>query len=564
MALLAFGEYRPDVSDYKGSHSRTAQNVYPRGDGYGPVASLQSYTRALPAGCRGYFYARKHDGSVLIFAGTSDRIYTLDNTTFDWTPVSKVTTVTISHATPAVVTLAGHGFVSGDPVIFRTTGTLPSGLTAGTKYFVSNVIDVDTFTVSETSGGAEVDTSSDGSGTHSVTGTYPAMADTANWQFAQFNSLVIAVHRGVAPQVFDLSSSTEFSNLGGSPPQAGSIAIVNRFIVLSDLLDNPNRIQWSGLNATTTWTPGVTLSDYQDLPDGGRAYSVAGGESGYIFQDSAIRSMVFSPGDPIVFQIQRISEDDGMYAPYSLTKAGDRIFWLSPQGFKMLIPGGYPTPIGKEKVDRTFFADVDNGNLRLVIGAHDPSSTRVVFAYKSISGFANRFDKILSYDWGLERWAPQLTEGEYLATLSKPGISLESLDDISSSIDDLPFSLDNFAASTPAKLSGITSDSKLGFFTGPNLEAIIETSEQGADGRRIFVRNARPVTDADEVFVSISGREDIENDVAFTNESAVNALGLCPQRVSTRYARARVRIPEGTDWTFASGVEPEFSMEGQR
>ena len=564
MALLAFGEYRPDVSDYKGSHSRTATNVYPRGDGYGPVPSLQSYTQALPADCRGYFYARKSDGSIVIFAGTLDRLYTLDNTTFAWTPVSKLETVTISHASPGVVSLTAHGFSAGDPVVFRTTGTLPTGLTAGTKYFVKTVLSADTFTVSATSGGSAINTTSDGSGTHSVTGVYPSLLDVANWQFAQFNSLVVAVHKGVPPQVFDLSSANAFSDLGGSPPQAGSIAIVNRFIVLADLLDNPNRIQWSGLNATTTWTSGVNLSDFQDLPDGGRAYSVAGGESGYIFQDSAIRLMQFSPGDSVIFQIQRISEDDGMYAPYSLTKAGDRIFWLSPQGFKMLVPGGYQTPVGKEKVDRTFFADVDNGNLRLVIGAHDPSSTRVVFAYKSISGVAGRFDKILSYDWALERWTLQNTQGQYLVTLSKPGITLETLDTISSSIDDLPFSLDNFATATPAKLSGMTSDGELGFFTGENLEAVIETAEQGGDGRRIFVRSTRPVTDAGSVYVSISGREEIENDVAYATESAVNAIGICPHRVSTRYARARMRIPAGTDWTFASGVEPEFTMEGQR
>lgn len=564
MALLPFGEYRPDVSDYKGGHSRTATNVYPRGDGYGPVPSFQSYTQALPAPCRGYFYARKSDGSIVIFAGTVDRLYSLDNTDFSWTPVSQLQTVTITHASPGVISLTAHGFASGDPVIFRTAGSLPSGITAGTKYYVSDASDPDEFTVSATVGGAEINTTTNGSGTHSVTATYAPLIDTTNWQFTQFNSLVIAVHRGVAPQVFNLSTDNAFSDLGGSPPNAGSIAVVNRFLVLSDLLDNPSRIQWSGLNATTTWTPGVNLSDFQDLPDGGRVYGVAGGESGYIFQDSAIRQMVFSAGDPVIFQIQRISEDDGMYAPYSLTKAGDRIFFLSPQGFKMLIPGGYPTPIGKEKIDRTFFSDVDNGNLRLVIGAHDPSSTRVVFAYKSISGQSGLFDKMLSYDWALERWSVQIIMGEYLATLSKPGITLEALDTISSSIDSLPFSLDNFSPATPAKLSGIGSESKLGFFTGPNLEAIIETSEQGSDSRRIFVRNARPVTDADSVYVSISGREEVEDDVALANESALNAQGLCPQRVSTRYARGRMRIPAGTDWTFASGIEPEFTLEGQR
>ena len=57
------------------------------------------------------------------------------------------------------------------------------------------------------------------------------------------------------PQVFDLTSSSAFADLGGSPPQARYIAMVGRFVVLSGLLSTPYRIQWSGLNATTTWTP---------------------------------------------------------------------------------------------------------------------------------------------------------------------------------------------------------------------------------------------------------------------------------------------------------------------
>jgi hypothetical protein len=55
MALLAFGDFRPDVSDYEGQATRNIQNVIPRGDGYGPFPSFSAYTSALPAPCRGAF-----------------------------------------------------------------------------------------------------------------------------------------------------------------------------------------------------------------------------------------------------------------------------------------------------------------------------------------------------------------------------------------------------------------------------------------------------------------------------------------------------------------------------
>src|SRR3954447_10310172 len=91
MPLLAYGEYRPDVSDYEGQATRNILNVIPRGDGYGPFPSFSSYTAALSAACRGAFYALKSDaaGSVVTFAGTSTKLYRLNNTDFTWVDVSK-------------------------------------------------------------------------------------------------------------------------------------------------------------------------------------------------------------------------------------------------------------------------------------------------------------------------------------------------------------------------------------------------------------------------------------------------------------------------------------------
>jgi hypothetical protein len=88
MPLLQWGAYLPDVSDYEGSASRNVLNVLPRGDGYGPFPSFSAYTSALPAACRGAFYALKSDGSVITFAGTSTKLYQLNNTNFSWTDVS--------------------------------------------------------------------------------------------------------------------------------------------------------------------------------------------------------------------------------------------------------------------------------------------------------------------------------------------------------------------------------------------------------------------------------------------------------------------------------------------
>jgi hypothetical protein len=77
-------------------------------------------------------------------------------------------TATINVATPAVVTVS-TAFVSGTAVVFSTTGTLPTGLTVGTTYYVSN-INATTFNVSASPTLSPlVATSGAGSGTHTAT-----------------------------------------------------------------------------------------------------------------------------------------------------------------------------------------------------------------------------------------------------------------------------------------------------------------------------------------------------------------------------------------------------------
>src|SRR5581483_9735360 len=65
-----------------------------------------------------------------------------------------------------------------------------------------------------------------------------------------------------------------------------------------------------------------------------------------------------------------------------------------------------------------------------LIGASDPTHTRVFWAYKSKAGAAGLFDTILCFDRALKRWTKLSVSGEFMATLAKPGLTLEALDPI--------------------------------------------------------------------------------------------------------------------------------------
>lgn len=83
------------------------------------------------------------------------------------------TTVTLSIASPCVVSWTGHGLVTGQPISFTTSGTLPTGIVSSRVYYVSTVVDADNFQISILKGGASHNTSGAQSGTHTAT-TYGA------------------------------------------------------------------------------------------------------------------------------------------------------------------------------------------------------------------------------------------------------------------------------------------------------------------------------------------------------------------------------------------------------
>jgi|LakMenE18May11ns_1017448.scaffolds.fasta_scaffold9943382_2 hypothetical protein len=77
-------------------------------------------------------------------------------------------TCTISNANPAVITKNNHGFLEGAKVYFTTNGSLPSGITVDTIYYVRDVT-TNTFTLSAIGSlGARIATTTSGSGTHTV------------------------------------------------------------------------------------------------------------------------------------------------------------------------------------------------------------------------------------------------------------------------------------------------------------------------------------------------------------------------------------------------------------
>lgn len=112
--------------------------------------------------------------AVADWAETKKVIFGGDSNDTDTEAASAVadlsSTVTISIAAPGVVTWTGHALIAGDEVVFTTSGALPTGITAGTTYYVlSSGITANTFQIGATAGGSAITTSGTQSGTHTAT-----------------------------------------------------------------------------------------------------------------------------------------------------------------------------------------------------------------------------------------------------------------------------------------------------------------------------------------------------------------------------------------------------------
>lgn len=111
------------------------------------------------------------------YAGYTHPSGNSDGGTVTVTNETRNATCTMTIATPAVVSETAHGYVANDKIMFRTTGALPTGVTAGTVYYVIAAgLGADDFQFSATEGGAAIDTSGTQSGAHtlvSVLDTFP-------------------------------------------------------------------------------------------------------------------------------------------------------------------------------------------------------------------------------------------------------------------------------------------------------------------------------------------------------------------------------------------------------
>lgn len=392
-----------------------------------------------------------------------------------------------------------------------------------------------------------------------------------NWEFALYKAQVVATNYADPVQEIAIGGggSGAFADLFTSTlkPKARHCATVGRFLVLGGTNDGtdgeqPARVWWSAIDDITDMDPSATTQcDFNDFADGGWVRKIVGGvEYGVVFQERQIWRMTYV-GSPLVFDFQPVDRTRGTQIPGSVIAHGRLIFYISEDGFYGF-DGQSSTPIGHNKVDRTFWDQFDITNKRFVSSAIDPLNKLVLWSFPGAGSTGGTPNKIFIYNWADNKWAEVDGVGnlDIVTSAVTQGYTLDGLDTVGTDIDDsslFPVSFDSeFWKGGARRLAAFDSAHKLGYFTGSNLAMTVDTAEaQLISGQRAMVTAVRPLIDGGTPTIRMGSRNRQIDDVTFSASVTVNSSGLCPVRTNARYHRARLEVPASNSWSIAQGID---------
>ena len=480
--FIQFGEWLPDLPAFQNPGLTEAENVFPDAASYKSVPNLSAFSvNALGARCQGAVVAVDGDGNTYNVVGDTSALYLMVSSTF----------VNVTRA-----------------------------VTAGTPY-VTNF--------------------------------------SQGWEFSQFGNRLLAVNGYVSAvagniiQELSLSTgTTQFHNLvstAGSGLNAYTIATVRDFVVIGNVFQLTSasgvysqRVRWCAINNPDSWTAdAATLADHQDLVgEGGPVVKVIGGEYGVVMQRKAIWRMTFV-GSPLVFQFDNVQRNVGLVTTKAAVSYQNLVFFLSDDGF-YVFDGSTVTPIGRGRIDDTFFAEVNKAQLHRINAVIHPENKLVLWAYPT--GANTDPDKVLVYNWAFNRWSRLTLATELLATQISAGgaVTLAAFD--------TTHAMDRFAGSAMA--------------------ATISTGEmQLFPDRRATIHEVRPYvlggnTNSPGAQVAVARRDLFTQSSTFGTAVSPNTTGFAPVRSSGRYHRIRVTTTNNGSFTHLQGVDIDAAPEGVR
>ena len=207
-------------------------------------------------------------------------------------------TVTLTIASPCVITLS-NVLAEGTAIKLATTGALPTGLTAGTTYYLINVDGV-TANLSTSATGSAINTSGSQSGTQSIS----TLVDVPT---VQYNMLV--------------SDASRFLLLFGTTDYGSTTA-------------DPMLIRWGNQESLVDWVPSpLNQAGSLRLSHGSQIIAVQQTrQEVLVWTDAALFSLQYL-GPPLVWGSQILGDNTSIIGPNATAIASGVTYWMGVDKF---------------------------------------------------------------------------------------------------------------------------------------------------------------------------------------------------------------------------------------
>lgn len=184
--------------------------------------------------------------------------------------VTSGTTFTVTVASPAIFTAAGHGFLTGQTITFSTTGALPTGLLINTLYYVT-VLTSSTFRVATSPTSGTVTTSGTQFGVHTfykAVRPWPIFKPVPHTLTITGESTTISANASVQQQVAISGSdvSLVWSEGTGISRQLG---ITTKTVRIPPTIHSDLTLDFSGspsTSATVNTSASITMPEGENWP----------------------------------------------------------------------------------------------------------------------------------------------------------------------------------------------------------------------------------------------------------------------------------------------------------
>ncbi len=217
-------------------------------------------------------------------------------------------TATITIAAPAVINSSDF-FYDGTPIMFNTTGFLPTGLETGTIYYVKNYV-AGSFNVSLTSGGAAINTSGTQSGTHSISNRAVPLA-----------SLTGASDVPIIQNFVFISNTYRFVFAFGCNDYGQTT-------------QEPLLVRWSAQEDAANWTPAVTnQAGSISFSHGSKIVAaIETKQEILVSTDTCLYSMQYV-GSPYVWSTNLIADNISIQSQNAMAIASGVVYWMGKNKF---------------------------------------------------------------------------------------------------------------------------------------------------------------------------------------------------------------------------------------